>query len=87
MEDYRERLRKYGPPPVYTVAERLAVLGAGLGARVEPLAPDTVQVTVSEAGWSSERLASSAAILGVRVELEEGKDNVLVYRIYRLEEK
>jgi hypothetical protein len=87
MEDYHERLRKYGPPPVYTVAERLAVLATGLGARVEPVARDTVRVTVEEAGWSSVRMASSAAILGVRLELEQGINNVLVYRIYRLEEK
>jgi hypothetical protein len=87
MEDYRERLRKYGPPPVYTVAERLAVLAAGLGARIEPVARDTVRVTVEEAGWDSVCIQSSAAILGVRVELEEGIDNVLVYRIYRLEER
>lgn len=87
MADYREDLRRFGPPPRFTVAERLAVLATGSGARVEADAEDgtgtLVKVTILEVDWDSARLFSAASVLRVTLVKESSNEDVRWYRIVR----
>lgn len=87
MSDYREDLKRFGPPPRFSVAERLATLASGTEARVESDPDDgtgtLVRVTIREVTYDGAKLFSAAAILGVTLQKESSSGHIRWYRILR----
>jgi hypothetical protein len=87
MEQYREDLRRFGPPPRYSLAERLATLSTGYGAVVTADAEDgtdtLVKVKITSVDFDASQLHSAAAVLKVGLVKESSSGDLRWYRVVR----
>lgn len=88
MADYREDLRRFGPPPRVSIAERIAILATGHAARVEADAEDgtgtLLKVTILSTEFEMDQVASPANQLGYVIVKESSNGDVRWYRLHKV---
>jgi rRNA maturation endonuclease Nob1 len=90
MSEYREDLRRFGPPPRVSIAERVALLATGGAARVEADAEDgtetLLKVTILSTDFEMDQVAGPANRLGYVVAKESSNGDVRWYRLKKIGE-
>jgi hypothetical protein len=88
MADYREDIRRFGPPPLVSIAERVARLSSGYAARVEADAEDgtetLLKVTILSTDFEMDQVAGPANRLGYVIVKESSSGDVRWYRLRKI---